>query len=467
MKVRTEDGSTDRLIVTAMAVNRRVLGAVAAKWEADLFPSRWTNLVGGWCVDFYRRYGRPPGRSLAVSFDRWAGAKKREADTVQRLEEFLTHLGDEYQRLKKKVQPDVIIDLAGEHFTRAKLRALHDGVDDLLNDGDVAAARALVEGFKPVEMGKGAWVDFFRDEEAVNRIFERKVEPLVTLPGAFGTFFAPALQRERLICFEGPTSVGKSWLLQEVGWQAMTQGRRVAFFQVGDLTQDQFGERLLVRAAGRPFSATAPNRPLLVPVDCLPQTVGPPEVKYREVRFKKPLDRKRAWAAARKVAEPWGDGDSLFRLACYPNDTVTIAHLWGVLDGWKADGWVPDVVVLDYADVLAPLDGRADTRDQINATWKKMKAMTQVFHCLVVTASQTDTDSYTAKVITKKNFSNDRRKNDHVDGMIGINQTDAEKQAGCYRLNWVKAREWEYSETQFLYTAGNLALGNPFMFASF
>jgi hypothetical protein len=85
----------------------------------------------------------------------------------------------------------------------------------------------------------------------------------------------------------------------------------------------------------------------------------------------------------------------------------------------------------------------------------------------VVTATQTDADSYDAKVLKRGNFSEDKRKYAHVTGMVGINQTDREKAEGLYRLNWVVLRELEFSESKCVWTAGCLAIGNPAIVSTF
>ena len=70
---------------------------------------------------------------------------------------------------------------------------------------------------------------------------------------------------------------------------------------------------------------------------------------------------------------------------------------------------------------------------------------------------------YDAWVLRKKDFSEDKRKNAHVTGLIGINQTSEEKQFGIYRLNWVALRDGKWSDSQVIWTAGNLAVANPCM----
>ena len=60
-----------------------------------------------------------------------------------------------------------------------------------------------------------------------------------------------------------------------------------------------------------------------------------------------------------------------------------------------------------------------------------------------------------------KNFSDDRRKIDSVTGMIGINQSEAEKKRGIMRLNWIALRDGEFHSGKCVHVAGCMALANP------
>jgi hypothetical protein len=81
----------------------------------------------------------------------------------------------------------------------------------------------------------------------------------------------------------------------------------------------------------------------------------------------------------------------------------------------------------------------------------------------LVTATQADAASYERQVMTKSNFSEDKRKLAHVTGMIGLNQTKEEQEKGIMRLNWIVRREAEFSEFACLNVAGCLALGRPYV----
>ena len=70
----------------------------------------------------------------------------------------------------------------------------------------------------------------------------------------------------------------------------------------------------------------------------------------------------------------------------------------------EREGWVPDVIVLDYADLLA-LPSGMEKREGIDETWRRLRRLSQDFHCCVVTATQGDAASYRASLIRAGNFS--------------------------------------------------------------
>ena len=118
------------------------------------------------------------------------------------------------------------------------------------------------------------------------------------------------------------------------------------------------------------------------------------------------------------------------------------------------------MIVIDYADILAMNDAK-DERGQINETWKALRTLSQVFHCLVVTATQADAKSYDTDTMSMANFSEDKRKFAHVTGMFGINQTPPEKNKQLYRLNWLVLRESEFDVNKTVHVASCLKIANP------
>lgn len=257
--------------------------------------------------------------------------------------------------------------------------------------------------------------------------------------------------------------VHNTFWLQEMGWQAMMQGCNVAWFACGDMSRDQMLMRMACRAARTPID----DAPYRYPKAIEPSGGAKETTADLEDRTPLgPLTYKEAKAKLDKLGAKYGK--DRIKLAAYPNDTVTVPQLDAHLKRWEANyGWTADVVVIDYADILAPINGQADTRDQINATWKRLRALSQSRHCLVVTATQVKASGYKKELLDKSDFADDKRKFAHVTGMVAINQKGEEKDHQIQRLNWTVLREGEFSESKCLFVAGCFAIANPLVQSTF
>lgn len=251
------------------------------------------------------------------------------------------------------------------------------------------------------------------------------------------------------------------WLL-DVAWRGMLQGRKVAFIEVGDMTQNQIMLRFLTRASRRPLKPRTVKYPVSLVHD--PNDTFA-EVSHAVREFKRPLPLPKAQAACAAVLKK--GRENLLRLSVYPNNSINLNGIKALLETSIRDGWSPDVIVIDYADLIAPMPGYTESRDQINATWKGLRALSQSLHCCVVTATQAKATSYKAETMDMSDFSEDKRKMAHVTAMFGINQTSPEKKMGLQRLNPIVFREEDTSEEMCVHVAGCLSLANPAVCSTF
>ena len=471
MKVQQHAGTREKLVLTGMIVSTPTLAAVAPIWQADLFASPWANLVGGWCVKHFARYQEAPGRDILGAFTTWAEKHSGKQELVELIEQFLTGISEELEA-QELPNSAYLIDLASEHFGRVRFERLAEGIRADLDGEGLLAAQARLAGFNPrLPIGDRVWADPLTDEREVTDTFASDdTEDLITLDGALGRFFAGNLGRDCFVSFLGPEKSGKSFWLMELAYQALVQRRRVAFFEVGDMSKVQVKRRLLTRVAGHPIRNPQGRWPyeVNVPVSLRRKKDGTAVVQHEAQTFEHPLNAEMAWERCQRLmARKVRSKQSRFRLSCHPNSSINVAGIRGILMEWANEDFIPDVVVIDYADILAPPPGRMEVRDQINTAWKELRRMSQELHCLVVTATQADADSYGKELIDRRNFSEDKRKLSHVTAMWGINVTASEKEQALCRLNAIALRDGEFSVRRCVTVAQCLPLANPAVLSTF
>lgn len=458
MRIQRRSGSDERKILTALITNQIVCARIANKWEPGLFQSTWSETVAKWCVDFYNTYNKAPKADIECLFESWA-ADGADKDTVALVEKFLCSLDEDHDAVSDAINVDYITDLAADHFNRIKLKRLTEAVSGDIDNGKLAQAVKKVSSYGRVEMGEGSACDVLQDKQALLESLTMSSEPLIVYPGALGPFFQDALVRDALVSIQAPEKRGKTFWLVDIAWRAMLQKRKVAFFAVGDMSRNQMLKRILVRACRRPLRA----KKIKIPISIMRESgekrafVDHDVKVYKEALSEKEILHKIALIKKKKLKT----NEPLFRLSCHPNSSISAKGVNNILQQWEREGWTADVVVIDYADILAMPDGGSEQRDQINDTWKRLRAMSQERHCLVVTATQADAASYTTEVMDMTNFSEDKRKFAHVTGMFGLNQTPREKELGVYRLNWLALRESEFDTSKVVHVAGCLDSASP------
>lgn len=458
MKIHRRTLNQERSILIGMVVDKAVLARVAGRWKPPMFRSPYANKVGDWCVDYFRRYEKAPGPHLQNIYESWAATAQNQ-DLANTISKFLDGLSQQYQHLRKQSNSSYLIDKAGEYFNKVSLQKLTDNIEGDLEVGDTERALGRVTQYRKVDMGVGESVDVLADQQAIRTAFEQKREPLITFPDGLGKFFGDFLERDGLIAFQGPEKRGKSFWLQEIAFAAVLARLKVAFFECGDLSQHQIMRRFMVRVSNTPLRAGRVRYPKGIRLR--QQENGPPIALVRQSyrRYRKALTWKKAYKSCQRLTQR-RRLKSVWRLSCHYNDTLSIEGIRRILDEWGYDDWTPDVVIIDYADILNMDYSGLEGRDRYDHTWKQLRRLSQERHCLVVTATQAAARAYKAQTQGQEHFSEDKRKNAHVTGMVGLNQTAEEKERGVMRLNWIDLREGFFSQRRCCYVTTCPELAN-------
>ena len=298
--------------------------------------------------------------------------------------------------------------------------------------------------------------------------------------------------------------------------RAAKQGKQVVFIQAGDMSQAQQERRQAIYLSKK-SDLQQYCGPLLIPaLDCIwnqndeceldfraggkkgddgpfykkkPEQIHDLTLKelkeafeempehtpcYNCLRFKKNRFQGALWYKQRKAVEPlsWKEVHrtlekrhktliNRIKLITYSSESLTMSKINAELDILEKSGFFPQIIIIDYMDLIAPdYDATGlKPRDQENKKWMRARRLSQDRKCLLLSASQSDTEGFDKKFLSKKNFSEDRRKLDHVTAMVGLNMTKEEKKKGIMRINDIVARDTEGAN--WCYVTHRLQIGRP------
>jgi hypothetical protein len=458
MKVEKYQGSDLRSVLMGMISNDVLLSRVATYWEGGgLFDNDFANRIGDWCIMYLAKHKKAPTETgITRMFESWVDQTTPTEEMITATELFLDAVLDE----DDEIDTSLLMQTAADYFTKVRITNEMVSVEGDLKAGHIHDAFKRVTeiaeiSLKAIDYDKPA-VDLSYWNQCLDVADRRS---LFRYPDAAGEFFKGAFCRGDLYAFAGPDKTGKSAYLIDAAFRALRARHRVAFFDTGDSNREEVGVRFAQRIARCPHHTKDIMKP--VKWEELPGADGEEKGDLELERDPERVEGVDAWAVKR-VLDKYSHRLDKFRVACYPNSTLSLSGLRAQLRDWEVNGWVPDVVVIDYVDIM-DMAG-SDDLNKIDETWKGLRRLTQEKNCLVITATQTNAAAYgkTKGWLGPKHFSGRKTKNAHVVGMIGINVSSEERSTHQSRLNWIVNRyPNSYSGKPGVYLAGCFDVQNP------
>lgn len=479
---RLTNADIEKTILVGLVTSSRVLEAVQPLAEPELFQLDVSRIISKWCFDYYEQYKLPPADSLEAIFQAEKSSLK-ESDQ-QLVSEFLRTLSREF--VSNPPNEEYVANQAVDFLRRQRLLNLSKEMQGILElGGNTNKVEALISSYRQVSGGVPIAKNMF-DPAFISTIFDSQETPLMEFSGALGSFIGP-LRRGYLFGLMGPMKRGKTTWLMRFATQAMMKRLRVAFFSL-EMTAEQMGMRFLQHFAAMGKPSKVEEQEYTIPsMDCRFNQENECKLSDRTCRVEMPAEdfkvgqaykpcsacrymprtsfvprvyyvKETRPALTRASAKSLNDqfliqfGPSLLQLVGFPAYSATLREVEAELNVMEFQGFIPDVVIIDYPDILAPENERADKLEQINQTWMRLKAISQIRRCLVYAPTQGSRQSFKKALIDPTDVPWDIRKLAHVDLMVGINQTVYEKKELVSRLNII-AHRWEDFHPHRVYVA--------------
>ncbi|MFA9261812.1 MAG: DnaB-like helicase C-terminal domain-containing protein [Undibacterium sp.] len=132
-----------------------------------------------------------------------------------------------------------------------------------------------------------------------------------------------------------------------------------------------------------------------------------------------------------------------FKMRDFPSGSFTPNQLRQLLESYRNEGIIFDLIVVDYADIMAP-NKRSDNHiDNMRSIYIDLRGIAFEFNAAVLTATQTNRAGAKADTALATDVAEDYNKIRTADIVISINATLLELQAGESRLVWVASRNSE------------------------
>lgn len=198
-----------------------------------------------------------------------------------------------------------------------------------------------------------------------------------------------------------PTGAGKSMVLVHLGSQAIVKGKTVVHYTL-ELQETVIGKR------------------------------------YDSCITEFPLSELNVFKD--EIYDKIKDLDGRLIVKEYPTKSATTGTIKNHLNKLVKRGIVPDLIIVDYADLLKPMVIRKEKRNELESIYEELRALSTEYSCPIWTASQTNRSGLNAEVITMEQISEAFNKCFVADFIFSVSRTVEDKQNNTGKIFVAKNR---------------------------
>lgn len=404
----------------------------------------YSRVIVSWIKPYFQEFGKAPKTDILKLYRSHISEISNES-LQNNILTFIEKLDEKYN---SKRNDAYAIQEAIKYLKSRNLQNLSQDIEAYITSGDINKAESLITRYRKVEKESGESVDLLNDADIVKESFTEEQDKLFSFNGAYGRLVGD-IHREDFVAFLASMKVGKTFTLIDCGIEALKNGLNVVMFSL-EMSRTNMIKRVWKSLSGQVTEDVEIT---------VPEFVQEGE-KYR-------VEEKTVHKKASSILEVEKKQKSLKRLFrggnlkifAEPAYSMTVEKLETKLDDLNHNGFIPDVIIIDYADIMLPSNSRLDYRNQLDDIWKRLRAMAQKRKCAVFTASQASRGAIN-KEATADMISEDIRKLAHVTSMVSISKDEYCKNHSLAMFSQLAVREGE-PITERVIATQCLSLGRP------
>ena len=502
LKRRKIDTIDEKRIITGMIVSDQFMHKVYPILKDSLlyFQAVPTETVAKWALKYYEVYETVPLKDIQAEYE--MNRSKLGDENAGIIRDLLVDLSKSYEA-NEKINVQYLFDQTLRWCKLRNYEIMAGNLSVLTSTGDINGCDSEIARYSQVDVEQSSIIDSDElfGEEAIYRDFQDQSESLFRLPGRLGHFLGD-FERGWLVGISGAFKRGKTWVAQEIGIRAMYQQLKVAFFslEMNDLTMKQ---RIRKRLA---FMGDKKGTYAIPVFDCVHNQSGDCSLDkrvqeitlleedgsvptfqadnpYRVCTACRDDDRGNyetsTWFEAMdipkfapyNVAKKLSNFDKMYghfiKLKTYPRFTANVNDIKNDLAKMERMAFIPDIVIIDYADILKPEDDMMEGVQKEDRTWIALAQLASERQCLVFAPTQVNRKALEANILRESHTALWVGKLAHVDVMLAINQSEEEKRFGRLRIGALEHRHRECDRTSTITILQQLGLGQALLDSDF
>jgi hypothetical protein len=495
LKRRIVDTSAEEKILTGMIISDNFCRDISKLISKHTIETPYISIAVRWCQEYYYKYKEAPGIHIQDIFE--VEKEKLEVPHQQAIEAILAKLSNQYA--ESGINEDFFKDEAFRLIESRNLKYSSSQTSSLIELGRLDEAKQVYRSYKEISIITSGWEDPFAPQVMQNHFADEqsKKSGLFQLPGEIGNFIGP-FERNWLVGILAPAKRGKTFWAIEIVLQALFSRKKSVLISL-----EMNSQRIRKRIYNRLTAMSSETRDYIFPVfDCLKnqknscnKSIRKNNLRLLDSEDKKPdynqespyrvcvecrgsfdfipstwftttkiekMKIKKAQKLLEAQALQLGYNKTLgsnLRVLAYPAFSANLQRVRNDIQVLMDQGFIPDVMAIDYPDILAPEDNRITGRERIDQTWKTLKGMTDEMHCCIFAPSQANRGSFDKKNVGQTDTSEDIRKIANGDLWLAINQTPQEKKASITRISKIASRDRAFDPYESVIVLQQLTLG--------
>lgn len=408
----------ERLILCHMITSTELLKQLYSVIKPELFENPYSQKIAIWVLEYFKQTNSAPKKDLETIFLKNKHSITDE-DELEMITLLLTNLSKDWEQYKI-TNIEYTAKSAVQYFKKQALKAHAEDVYEAVMAGKTAEGEHLVSTFKHVEKPNGQGVNLLKDIDTIVRAFHDDSEKLFKLQGTLAEALGWFLRGE-LVGIVGPTKIGKSFCMWYIAQRAALCNLKVLYINM-EMTESMFVRRCWESLNGKPFKTKVIDFPKL-------NKSNNQATLVRNKREVEGLDLSKEGIEKQVKKYKSHLKDSGMHVITFPRFQASVIDIKTSVDNLEYyEGFTPDIIVVDYADIIKPVSNKRDNKEAENEIWMELAAMAVERNICVVTATQGNRNAWEGKDYGIQGLGGVYDKLSHTGKFFSLTASDEEKE---------------------------------------